>query len=163
MQVELYQDHHDEQFADMFVSYFVNDFHAPFPEETIREAIVPRFVELSKRKVAPILIAFEDDVPLGFVCFQIDSSASDWNERPGWGMLRELYVDQRWRRRGVGSVLATVAVRAMAESGATQAYLTTEDAFGFWESLGWQKTEAVAPNGGTVMELVLEDHNEEDQ
>ena len=43
----------------------------------------------------------------------------------------------------------------MKESGATRAYLTTEDTFDFWEALGWEKTDEMAPNGGIVMEKTL--------
>lgn len=156
MQIELYEDRHRDEFTKMFVTYFVEDFHAPFPQETISNEIVPKFTELSVNQVAPILLAVEGDEPIGFVNFQIDSPASNWNERPGWGMLREIYVKREFRRQGVGTVLATIATRVMRESGAKNAYLTTEDAFAFWEAMGWKKTEAMAPNGGSIMEINLE-------
>lgn len=157
MQIELYEDRHREQFSEMFVTYFVDDLSAPFPEETIRTEIVPKFTELSIKKVAPILIATHEGEAVGFVNFQIDSPASNWNERPGWGMLREIYVRRDLRRRGLGTMLATIATRVMAESGATSAYLTADDGFAFWEAMGWTKTPEVAPNGGTVMEIDLKD------
>ena len=155
MEIELYDEAHRRQFEDLFVNYFTLDFHAPFSEAMIRSDIVPKYVDRSVRGVAPLLMAFEDGEPIGFINFQIDSEASNWNERPGWGMIRELHVAQAWRRRGVGSVLADIATRVMKESGATRAYLTTEDTFDFWEALGWEKTDEMAPNGGIVMEKTL--------
>ena len=70
-------------------------------------------------------------------------------------MIRELHVAPAWRRQGLGSVLVDIATRVMKESGATRAYLTTEDTFEFWEALGWRRTDEMAPNGGTVMEKTL--------
>ena len=155
MQIELYDEQHRREFESMFVNYFTLDFHAPFPEEVIRNEVVPKYTDLSLRGVAPILMAFEGEEPIGFINFQIDSEASNWNERPGWGMIRELHVAPTWRRQGLGSVLVDIASRVMKESGATRAYLTTEDTFEFWEALGWRRTDEIAPNGGTVMEKTL--------
>ena len=136
MEIELYAAPWREQFADMFIDYFIGDLSAPFPEAQIREEILPKFIALAESGVAPVLLAVHDGKAIGFINFQIDSEASNWNERPGWGFIRELHVNKQWRRRGIGGALVTVATDSMREAGATQAYLTADRDFEFWEKLG---------------------------
>ncbi|WP_099331662.1 GNAT family N-acetyltransferase [Actinomyces minihominis] len=155
MEIELYSEERHRAFSEMFLDYFLGDFKAPFSEEMIRDEIIPKYTELSKQNIAPILLAVEEGDPIAFINFQIDSENSNWNERPGWGMIREIHVNPGFRRHGVGSVLVRIATRVMRGSGATHAYLTTEDTFEFWEKLGWKRTDSIAPNGGTIMEKDL--------
>lgn len=156
MEMRLYDDSDNQNFQDSFVNYFVGDLNAPLPEQMIRDEIVPKYTDLSTRGIAPILLAIHDQQIVGFINFQIDSDKSNWNERPGWGMIRELHVDTQWRNQGIGTALVQVAVEAMRQSGAAEAYLTTEEnVLDFWEHLGWRRTDAIAPNGGTIMEKTL--------
>ncbi len=155
MQIERYNDKYKEQFKDAFVDYFVTDFGAPFDTEVIRGQICQSFLDLDQSDIAPILVATHEDQLVGFLSFQIDSEKSNWNERPGWGFLRELYVRRDLRRCGVGTALGQVALDVLAKSGATQCYLTTDSAFEFWESVGFTRTGEMAPNGSEMLERQL--------
>jgi putative acetyltransferase len=61
----------------------------------------------------------------------------------GVGELERLYVNQRWRRRGVGGVLADLAEKAAAERGAANIELWSDsrfaDAHRFYERRGYQR------------------------
>lgn len=155
MQIELLSDRYLDQFKEMFVDYFVSDLKAPFAPEVIRDQIAPKPAEASAAGYAPVLLAVDGDRAVGFIQFQIDSEESDWNDRPGWGFIRECYVRRDYRRRGVGTALVQTADASMREAGASRAYLTCEDNFAFWESMGWERTGQTAPNGGEVLELAL--------
>lgn len=156
MKFEQYTDQYQTQFEDMFVDYFVNDFGAPFPEEMIREKIVADFRSLNARGIAPTLLAIDDEGDVaGFVTFQVDSEDSDWNDRPGWGFIRETHVNRGWRRHGVGTALVGIACNVMKQSGATDVYLTTEGPFEFWENTGWKRSGEAAPNGGEILTKTL--------
>ena len=152
MKFEQYSDKYKKQFEDAFVDYFIDDLGAPLPEEGVRTKVVSSFRELNAKGVAPTILAIDDEGGLaGFVIFQIDSEKSDWNDRPGWGFIRECHVNKGWRRRGVGTALVTIACNVMKQSGAAEAYLTTEKDFEFWEHAGFTRTGEQAPNGGEVL------------
>lgn len=151
MQIEQFTANHRAAFEDMFVDYFVNDFGAPMTPDVIREQICPKLITSSERGISPLLIALQDDKPIAFVSFQVDSEQSDWNDKPGWGFIRECYVRPELRGHGVGRILSDIACASLREAGATDAYLTTEDAFDFWEKAGWTRTGETAPNGGEVL------------
>ena len=53
--------------------------------------------------------------------------------------LASVYVDARWRQRGIGRELV-YAVMSLARSGGyKQLYLFTDDQHGFYEQLGWSE------------------------
>ncbi len=134
-------------FSDLVTHYYLEDLGAPFSEEQVRATAVDQFSRLAQRGAAPIVLAVHEDTPVGFVIFQIDSPGSDWNDRPGWGFVRELYVAPTFRGQGVGSTLLAIAAQVLSESGAQDAYaLATPDSLGFWERAGWAAQEAADTN-----------------
>lgn len=53
------------------------------------------------------------------------------------GLLRSVAVASPWRGRGLARQLCTAGARRAASSGVTELYLLTEDAAGFFASLGF--------------------------
>jgi predicted N-acetyltransferase YhbS len=53
--------------------------------------------------------------------------------------LAALYVPQKWRGKGVGSILCRSAITVAASMGVESLHLSTMDGEGFYRRLGWSK------------------------
>lgn len=155
MPIERYSAQYRDTFVSMMTACFTEDYALDLTVADVRHKVSPHFLELDAREISPILLAFRDGAPVGFAIYQIDSPRSDWCERVGWGFVRECYVVPEARRVGVATQLIRAVERRLTESGATDAYLTADDAVEFWEALGWQRTDVVAKNEGIVLEKRL--------
>jgi GNAT superfamily N-acetyltransferase len=91
------------------------------------------------------LLAQVKDTICGFCVFQIDSPEKDWNQRPGWGFIREMYIDPDYRGHGLARAMVEAAEQAMRGWGATRIYLTTETP-GFWAACGFSAEGATEKN-----------------
>ena len=144
-------------FTDMFVSYSVDDLRMQEEDPRltaplIREKIAPFFLRQAERGLSEIRIAVDGGIALGFAVFQIDRPGSDWCKRPGWGFIREFYVEKLVRREGIGRLLAARAEETLREMGARRLYLTTKNAGTFWEACGYTQTGGQLDNGQWVYE-----------
>jgi len=138
-------------FDGLFVRYFIDD----LPEEVIRAKICPFLFESWKRGVMEIFLARGEDRHIGFGICQIDRPESDWCKRPGWGFIREFYVDPAFRRRGVGRALCARIEDRLREMGAARAYLTSGGAVPFWLALGYADSGERTPEGLLYLEKSL--------
>jgi len=129
------------------------------PKDAIPPSYVPKVLSLIAEMLARgdfwVYLAREKSKLCGFVIAQVDGEDKDWCKRPGWGFIRELYVLPGHRGRGIAGKLVRRAEASMLQSGASQAYLTT-DLAGFWEAMGYKNTNEVYPgNGLTIYEKML--------
>ncbi len=70
----------------------------------------------------------------GFIIFQRDDIDNDWNFKEGWGDIRELYVAEGSRKKGLGGALVRFAESAL---GGKIYLLPTEESEKFFIKLGF--------------------------
>ena len=143
--IEAYNEKYRDEFINMFVTYSVDDLKmqeddprltAPF----IKEKIAPFFIRQMEKGIHSIDLFLTDGKPAGFSIWQIDRAESDWCKRPGWGFIREFYIEKPRRRRGYGQLLAASTVQKQYAAGAENLYLTTGGAAPFWKACGFKET-----------------------
>lgn len=132
-----------QNFIEMFCSYFRNDFKIEISDKKAEE-ICAKIVESSISGVVPLDLLLLDGKTVGFICYQIDTPHSDWCEREGWGFIREIYVNQTLRGKGLGLKLVTHAEKILYANGAEHIYLTSDESESFWYSCGYKKTGKVS-------------------
>ena len=132
-----------EGFKEMFRDYFINDFKIEISDIKI-DKICPKIAEQSILAITPLDMLLVDNKLVGFICYQIDSSNSDWCEREGWGFIREIYVNTMLRGSKLGSKLVAHAEKMLYSNGIKHIYLTSDEADEFWISCGYMKTAKVS-------------------
>ncbi len=143
IEIRLFSDNDLCDFTDMFCTYFRNDFMIEISDNQVKE-LCSEIAEKSISGIIMLDILLHDEKMIGFVCYQIDSSYSDWCEREGWGLIREIYVKQTKRGRGFGLRLVTHAEKILYSKGVEHIYLTSDEAGSFWSSCGYNKTGKVS-------------------
>ena len=144
---------HKTALRHLLVQYFAGlDYKNP--ADAVPPSYVPKILAKIKDSLAQgdfwVYLAREKGALCGFVIAQIDSEGKDWCKRPGWGFVRELYVLPGHRERGIAGKLVRRAEASLLQSGASQAYLTT-DLTGFWEAMGYANSgEVYEGNGGMI-------------
>lgn len=144
MHIETYSEKYRDEFIKMFVTYSVDDLkmQEEDPRLTavfIEEKIAPFFIRQMERGHHTIDLAIKNGVPVGFSVWQIDHPESDWCKRPGWGFIREFYIERTHRRCGFGRMLAENTVKRLQVAGAEELYLTTANVT-FWTACGFAET-----------------------
>lgn len=144
-------------FTELFVAYFANlSGDELCPPDVIRGKLIGMIEVQSARGVISVDMAFIDGNPIGFSIYQIDTPDSDWCKRPGWGFLREFYIEPPHRNRGYGKALARHAVQCLQDRGAEAIYLTSDpEALGFWAKCGFSDSDEVNPNKTQTMVMHL--------
>ena len=138
-------------FEEMLVTYFT-ELNSDIPEPIIRGKLMDLIRDQVEKDIIHVALLLDDGVPAGFSIYQIDSSDSDWRKRPGWGFIREFFIAEHARRKGFGKALAAYCDEQMQQLGATDLYLTSDDAVEFWKKCGYQLTDEVASNKLPVLE-----------
>ena len=129
---------HRKQLYPLVVDYFtelLTDDEAIPPERM--PGLFEQIVKDMDFEDSWIFLGYKDGEPMGFVMAQIDRPGKDWCRRSGWGTIREMYVVPHLRGQGLGRVLAEKAHNVFANNSVRDMYLTTDDAYAFWESLGY--------------------------
>lgn len=134
-------DLHD--FIEMFCTYFRNDFKIEISDNKA-EKLCSEIAKKSISGVIPLDMLLLDRKIVGFISYQIDTPYSDWCEREGWGFIREIYVNQSLRGKGLGLKLVSHAEKILYNNGAEHIYLTSDESGIFWSLCGYKKTEKVS-------------------
>ncbi|HBN85189.1 MAG TPA: hypothetical protein DDZ89_15250, partial [Clostridiales bacterium] len=146
MKVKNYDNSMKSVWQDMFVQYFQKDLKVELSEKILKEKVCSFILEQWSKDVVFIsMLVLNDDV-IGFAIYQIDTPESDWCKRPGWGFIREFYIDDAYRRNGYGKHLINVIERDLLSRHVEQIYLTSDDAVSFWEKCGY--SDEGADSGG---------------
>lgn len=137
--------------ADLMVGYFA-ELDSGIPEEIIRGKLSDLIDRQCMDETIHVAVAVENDKPIGFSVYQIDTPESDWCKRPGWGFIREFYVIPERRRIGLGTTLAQYTEGSLHSLGATKLYLTADNAISFWQKCGWKLTDEICSNELNILE-----------
>ena len=68
---------------------------------------------------------------------------SNWFFTQKLGFIREFWVDESYRGKGIGTQLLELTEKYFLENGLSQAILTTESANEFYTERGYVKTRAI--------------------
>ena len=124
----------------MLIPYFTDDLKEEWTDEVV-ERIGEFILSQYRDGILDILLLWEKEKPVGFAICQVDSPASDWCKREGWGFIREFYIEPGCRMTGKGHFLAMQTEQRLIEKQAEQVYLTTAGALQFWLKCGFEDTE----------------------
>jgi ribosomal protein S18 acetylase RimI-like enzyme len=130
-------------FTEMFCAYLGNDFNMAISDDKAVK-ICSKIAETSVSGVTPLDMLLLDGKISGFVCYQVDTPHSDWCEREGWGFIREIYVNQAFRGKGLGLKLVAHAEKILYAKGVEHIYLTSDESEKFWDLCGYKKTGKVS-------------------
>ena len=135
----------------MMVPYMA-ELDCDVPEDIIRGKLAD-FIE-TQRELGRIhiVLAWDRENPVGFSVYQIDAPESDWCKRPGWGFIREFYIQPNYRSNGLGTQLAAYTEEALRKLGAEKMYLTSGPGAAFWEKCGWKNTGDICSNDLVILE-----------
>ena len=139
--------------ADMMVPY-MTELKCDVPEHIIRGKLSDLIDTLYEAGYIHIALAWNEGEPVGFSIYQIDKPESDWCKRPGWGFVREFYIEPKHRGKGFGAQLAAYTEEALKKLGAEKLYLTSGPGAAFWQRCGWKKTGEVCSNDLTILEKI---------
>ena len=139
-------------FKQMLGSCFRDDYHMPLTDRQV-DGLCSKITEQAAADTVLVDLAWCGEAPVGFITYQVDGPSSDWNEFPGWGLIRECYTTPERRREGVGRALATQAEAVLKGRNVPGVYLTTDDAQEFWTAMGYRDTGQIcARNQGEIFE-----------
>jgi len=126
----------------------VREHHAMDPErflifDHIEEGYAAYLGSEMKKKRSLVLVAADSDGILGYAYGRIEPR--DWNAlRESCGVLHDVYVDERGRRRGVGARLVEEMVKRLGALGAPRVVLMTAvqnaNAHRLFQRLGFRTT-----------------------
>lgn len=151
MTIQSYEQTMRPQLEPMMVSY-MTELGTDIPEAVIRTKLFDVIHSLLSSGILRIDLAMDGKTAAGFSVYQIDTPASDWCKRPGWGFIREFYISPAYRRTGCGRQLALHTESALREMGAESLYLTSTGAIPFWQRCGWMLTDELCSNGQYILE-----------
>lgn len=146
MELRAYRKQDLPAFRLLVARYFREDLHLPLTDTQADE--LARDIAGETRLGVPLTLAVRRGTPVGFIDYQIDRPGGSWCFHPGWGCIRECYVQPEERGRGTGAALAKYAVGALGASGAAALYLTADDAIPFWQHLGFSRTGHINDKNG---------------
>jgi GNAT superfamily N-acetyltransferase len=127
------------QFKRLFGVYFKSDFGIDLSGEQL-EKVCSEIARQAGDSVLHLDLLLIGGDPNGFIIYQIDSPQSDWCEKEGYGFIREVYVAQTVRKRGLGTKLVAHAEYNLHKLGAKAIYLTGEGSTVFWMKNGYAST-----------------------
>ena len=131
-----------DKFAEMFEAYYKELGCDEDGRHIAEEYIIPDLLA----GLLKIDILREDGEAAGFVIYQKDESANDWNFKEGWGDVREIFVLPSRRRQGLGKFLLYTAEMKLRESGVEHCYcLPTITAEEFFKQCGYTDSGVYNP------------------
>lgn len=104
---------------------------------------------LSRNKIPMTFVAFHNENPIGTVSLWQNDLKSRQDLTP-W--LSALYVDKKYRKKGVGKKLIEVAIKEARKIGHDSLYLIT-DHRGYYEKLGWSFLEKAPLDNGKLTRI----------
>lgn len=117
------------------------------PGETLAMRVQRMRGYLLEPFIPTMYIAREDDKLLGSAMIVIDEMETHLELGP-W--LASVYIDERYRKLGIGSLLVRHVMAKAKENGVATLYLYTPDQAPFYQHLGWQILDEECYQGETV-------------
>lgn len=133
-------DKYKEVFGKMFADYYDELGCDEDANHLVDEYVLPDLLAGLLR----VDLIEEDGATCGFCIYQTDEPGNEWNFKDGWGDIREIYITQAKRRKGLGKFLLYTAEMRLKESGVKNIYaLPDTDAVDFFAACGYDLTDEV--------------------
>lgn len=140
--IRKYADADYAAYKALFTEYFRQDFRFDITDEDLDKICTGVAKHVCKGiQFLDLLIC--DGVPQGFIEYQVDSPNSDWCEKEGYGCIREVFIKPELRKHGLGRLLAKHAEENLFALTVPHIYLTSDEAGGFWETMGYRASGEV--------------------
>jgi N-acetylglutamate synthase-like GNAT family acetyltransferase len=123
------------------------------PARTLDERIEEMQEDLQGKAIPTTFVAEDNGELLGSACILADDMSSHPELSP-W--LASVYVAERHRKKGIGSVLVKRVMQHAQESGVKRLYLYTPDQAQLYAKLGWQ-VHSEEPYNGTPVTIMSVD------
>ena len=128
-------------------------------DDLIEQAYIESISDLEGEFKHWIYICYDDNIPIGFGIAQVDNVGGNWCLKPGYGMIREFYIEKHSRRKGYGSELYKFIEDILRREEVSKIYLTTDSMEGieFWDRQGYSFTGEICPlnNSGIYEKLCI--------
>jgi len=132
----------DKQLADVFME-LGRDYMSEEPEEQ-RDRFLRSVLDLQGGPDRWLYFLKVNDEVVGFIHFKVDTT-----DRPGWGLIMELYIRPECRMRGWGRFLLNHTAEEFKQKGVNDLWLTANtEAMGFWRAVGFVETGEIADYKG---------------
>jgi GNAT superfamily N-acetyltransferase len=131
----------------VIAKWFYQEWPYLYPNRTlsdIEQAIEGKKI---KNKILTTLVAFEGEILLGTVSLKIHDMNIRLDLTP-W--LAGLYVEEHWRRQGIGTALVNAIEQKAKAISIRRLYLYTLKSEGFYIRLGWRVKERTEYHGFQV-------------
>jgi uncharacterized protein (DUF952 family)/GNAT superfamily N-acetyltransferase len=128
--------------------------HHEFPRDTT-QTYLDQYAAIDPARPLEVYAAVsEHDELMGVATLVDDDELADPREPGPW--IAAVYVDPRFRSRGVGSALVRHGERRAKILGHSSVYLYTEDKVSWYDQAGWQIVRSSTLNGLAVTVMRLE-------
>ncbi|MCD8372802.1 MAG: GNAT family N-acetyltransferase [Clostridia bacterium] len=134
------KDIYAEKFREMFSVYYLELGCEENGGHLADEYVIPDMLA----GLLKVDLIEEDGNICGFCIYQIDGDGNEWNFKEGFGDVREIYIEDGRRGRGLGKFLLYTAEMRLKEAGVKQIYtLPDGDSADFFASCGYELTDEV--------------------
>ena len=124
-------------FKEMFIRYFTEDLNVFGTDEEF-DKVCKDIDSYTEAQLIFLDLLFENGIEKGFHIYHVDSKVSDWCEKEGYGMIRELYIAPEARKKGCARNLLILAEKHLKNLSVPAIYLTADkDAESFWIKMGY--------------------------
>lgn len=148
--IEKLKDEDKPEFTEMFLDYFIYECNKKNDRYSLKKNLVENIILKQCDSGLIFIDIIKDKECLGFIIYQIDKEESDWKERLGSGFIREFYIKEDFRGKGLGSMLLNNAEQNLKTLGAKEVYLTSsekENVKLFYQKNGYKPEGKTAHNG----------------
>jgi predicted N-acetyltransferase YhbS len=145
LEIEYLADHPD--LVPLLAEWFYSEWGGRSPDDTLT-TFEKRLLGRMHRDKAPLtLIAFKGEEPVGTAALKIQEMETH-PQYQYW--LGSVYVEENWRRMGIGSALVDAVIAKAEAFGIEVLYLYTRGRENFYTQLGWKKIERSYYRGRNV-------------
>ncbi len=155
--IRSYQSRDRKIFTDMMCDYFKFDLNEEISNDRMQLVVLRIEYEMQMYPMFLRVLTL-DEVPAGFLLFQIDTAENPWGLRIGQGFVREMYLKKELRGQGLGEKMVEDMFDFYLSRGVKNAYLTAESekAVKFWSSRGFSLSgEIHEKNDLPIMEATI--------
>lgn len=146
----------DNKWAIPIIAKLVFENMKLFRDDDLLETMVAKYEKLAHKGTIPFtLVAFEEKYHvLGTASVVIDNMPNEPNSPP-W--LAAVYVDNKYRKKGIGSALVKKVLEETGRLGVETIYLFTNKGFRpvFYKKLGWKIIKNITYKGVNKVVMIF--------
>ena len=149
VRIEHLAEHHEE--VPTVARWLMEQWGHLCPNVGYEEFVATMERRTAHHQIPQTFVALEDGVLIGTASL-IEHDVPTRAELTPW--LASVYVDPRFRKRGIGSALVRAVLQEARNLGLEKLYLITPDQVPFYRRQGWQEMEEIVYRGEAVTIMV---------